>query len=89
MYVRTDFMTLFSFCTGGKIRTHDPRFWRPMLYQLSYTRKPGFFIDKENRSINSGSPRQFMLDINLRFQLPDQHLRYGHLRESRISNRFP
>lgn len=26
------------FCTGGKIRTHDPWFWRPMLYQLSYTR---------------------------------------------------
>ena len=22
---------------GSKIRTHDPRFWRPMLYQLSYT----------------------------------------------------
>ena len=22
---------------GGRIRTRDPRFWRPMLYQLSYT----------------------------------------------------
>ena len=22
---------------GGGTRTHDPRFWRPMLYQLSYT----------------------------------------------------
>ena len=22
---------------GSKIRTHDTRFWRPMLYQLSYT----------------------------------------------------
>ena len=22
---------------GRKIRTHDPRFWRPVLYQLSYT----------------------------------------------------
>lgn len=25
--------------TGGKIRTHDLWFWRPLLYQLSYTRK--------------------------------------------------
>ena len=25
------------FGRGSKIRTHDPRFWRPMLYQLSYT----------------------------------------------------
>lgn len=37
-------MTLFMFdgalCTGGKIRTHDLRFWRPLLYQLSYTRVP-------------------------------------------------
>ena len=24
---------------GSKIRTHDTRFWRPMLYQLSYTPK--------------------------------------------------
>ena len=22
---------------GSKIRTHDTRFWRPLLYQLSYT----------------------------------------------------
>ena len=22
---------------GSRIRTRDPRFWRPMLYQLSYT----------------------------------------------------
>src|SRR4029453_3385784 len=25
----------------GGTRTHDPRFWRPMLYQLSYTPRPG------------------------------------------------
>jgi hypothetical protein len=24
---------------SGGTRTHDPRFWRPMLYQLSYTPK--------------------------------------------------
>ncbi len=23
--------------TGSRIRTHDTRFWRPLLYQLSYT----------------------------------------------------
>ena len=26
---------------GGGTRTPDPRFWRPMLYQLSYTPNPG------------------------------------------------
>src|SRR5215207_6376442 len=25
---------------SGGTRTHDPRFWRPMLYQLSYTPVP-------------------------------------------------
>ena len=25
---------------GRGTRTHDPRFWRPMLYQLSYTPRP-------------------------------------------------
>src|SRR3712207_9532800 len=25
---------------SGGTRTHDPRFWRPMLYQLSYTPTP-------------------------------------------------
>ena len=28
--------TLFR--TGGEVRTPDPRFWRPMLYQLSHSR---------------------------------------------------
>lgn len=27
-----------SVCTGGRNRTHSPWFWRPVLYQLSYTR---------------------------------------------------
>src|SRR6266446_8267921 len=30
------FQVLSSGRSGGT-RTHDPRFWRPMLYQLSYT----------------------------------------------------
>jgi hypothetical protein len=29
---------LFNLSTGGETRTPDPWFWRPMLYQLSYTR---------------------------------------------------
>src|SRR5581483_1106525 len=28
---------LFKLGRGGGTRTHGPRFWRPMLYQLSYT----------------------------------------------------
>ena len=31
--------SLEPFCTGGKIRTLDLWCWRPLLYQLSYTRK--------------------------------------------------
>ena len=27
----------FCFGRGRRIRTRDPRFWRPVLYQLSYT----------------------------------------------------
>ena len=32
------FDTFNQFCTGGRDRTHDQWFWRPLLYQLSYTR---------------------------------------------------
>ena len=28
---------LYFFGRGGRTRTRDPRFWRPVLYQLSYT----------------------------------------------------
>ena len=28
---------LYLFGRGGRTRTRDPRFWRPVLYQLSYT----------------------------------------------------
>jgi hypothetical protein len=30
----------YSFCTGGETRTPSQWFWRPLLYQLSYTRRP-------------------------------------------------
>ena len=30
------------FGTGTRIRTQDTRFWRPLLYQLSYTDAIGF-----------------------------------------------
>ena len=29
-------------CTGGEARTPDTRFWRPVLYQLSHSRKNQF-----------------------------------------------
>lgn len=29
---------VYVFSTGGRTRTHDSWFWRPELYQLSYTR---------------------------------------------------
>ena len=41
--ILNEFLDNFHFfclllCTGRRTRTHDPRFWRPMLYQLSYSR---------------------------------------------------
>jgi hypothetical protein len=36
---------------GGRTRTHDRRFWRPLLYQLSYTPAPSEII----RDYKSGS----------------------------------
>jgi hypothetical protein len=33
--------TSFSSCTGGEARTPDTWFWRPVLYQLSYSRVCG------------------------------------------------
>ena len=33
----TPYGVLFLFGRGRRIRTRDPRFWRPVLYQLSYT----------------------------------------------------
>ena len=32
-----NFANPLQFGRGSKIRTHDTRFWRPVLYQLSYT----------------------------------------------------
>ena len=32
---------MMYFSTGGEARTPDTRFWRPVLYQLSYSRKIG------------------------------------------------
>ena len=34
-------LTAISPCTGGEARTPDTRFWRPVLYQLSYSRVCG------------------------------------------------
>ena len=34
---KTTFSGGFFIGRGSKIRTHDTRFWRPVLYQLSYT----------------------------------------------------
>ena len=36
--VSTPFESI-NFGRGSKNRTHDTRFWRPLLYQLSYTPK--------------------------------------------------
>ena len=38
-FVSSAISTLQQFGRSGGTRTHGPRFWRPMLYQLSYTPK--------------------------------------------------
>lgn len=38
MYLMNLFICTLFIGTEGKARTHDPRFWRPMLYRLSYFR---------------------------------------------------
>ena len=41
-YLKILFIIFFNFSTGGEARTPDTRFWRPVLYQLSYSRKNQF-----------------------------------------------
>jgi hypothetical protein len=38
---------------GGGTRTHGPRFWRPMLYQLSYT--PTRRMERVSRRASGGA----------------------------------
>ena len=38
-------------CTGGEARTPDTRFWRPVLYQLSYSRKNQFSVSYDRELI--------------------------------------
>ena len=37
--------------TGGEARTPDTRFWRPVLYQLSYSRKNQFPVSYDRELI--------------------------------------
>ncbi len=41
---------------GRGTRTHDPRFWRPMLYQLSYTPRPEPELWQRRREIKGEIP---------------------------------
>ena len=77
----------FIVCTGGETRTPNQWFWRPLLYQLSYTRVNGpqsyskKFIETNAllKKLRNASESNFYIKISLRFQLPDLHQRYGHL----------
>ena len=48
--------------TGGETRTPSQRFWRPLLYQLSYTRI---------QVLVTGSIFRFCFNLHQRFQLPN------------------
>ena len=62
MYV-LNFDIHFAFCTGGETRTPSQWFWRPLLYQLSYTRvlraKKGIPVSR-----NAFSQHWFILLLN-------------------------
>lgn len=60
-------MQLFN-CTGGETRTPDTRFWRPVLYQLSYTRKHSERVPSRHGSGRDPSLHTNSYDrINLEF----------------------
>src|SRR5687768_15432544 len=50
-------------CTGGETRTPSQRFWRPLLYQLSYTRlfmlKEAFFTQLFRLFAQSPEPHPY------------------------------
>ncbi len=58
--VKSLFLKYFR-CTGGATRTPDTWFWRPVLYQLSYTRIPElntpFALASANIIIHSKLPK--------------------------------
>ena len=74
--------------TGGETRTPNQWFWRPLLYQLSYTRVNGLqrylkkftetnaFLKKLRNAFESNF---YNIKVSLGSQLPDLHLLYGHL----------
>lgn len=44
---------IYFFCTGGRLRSYDLRFWRPIFYQLNYSCiKISFFFLLSNLQIN-------------------------------------
>src|SRR5437588_10393898 len=44
----------FKLGRGGGTRTHGPRFWRPMLYQLSYTPRKTVMARQQSRDESPG-----------------------------------
>ena len=63
--------------TGGEARTPDTWFWRPVLYQLSYTR---IMTGKGERRIGIHLSCSNGFIIKVQSLLPDLHRQYDHLR---------
>ena len=49
------------FGRGGRTRTHDPWFWRPVLYQLSYTPMHSYIIQDKIRFVKVFSKNSFCI----------------------------
>ena len=63
-----------KFSTGGEVRTPDTRFSRPVLYQLSYSRKNQFPKPYDRELIIYIYP-----SVSQEVLLSVQHLQYVHL----------
>ena len=48
--IKKDSIYVLSFRTGGEARTPDTWFWRPVLYQLSYTPRDVYIVAYTKRA---------------------------------------
>ena len=60
---RDDLSHLVFFGRGGRTRTHDPWFWRPVLYQLSYTPMHPYIILNFSRFVKCFLKKNFLFSF--------------------------
>ena len=61
--IKAEVKKLRLFGRGGRTRTHDPWFWRPVLYQLSYTPMHPYIILNFFRFVKSFLEKLFFIEL--------------------------